>query len=142
VIAFKPLETEDEHKWVKEIIRPVWCEDSVGLMAYDDTGIVGACVADSFTVTTCIVHIAVINPMILRHGFLEQIAEYLFIHRDRRKIIGIVPSDNVKALKLNKHIGFEKVAQLADFYDVGVDYVILELERDKCRWLQKERRAA
>jgi hypothetical protein len=111
-------------------------------MAYDSTGIVGACVADSFTVTTCIVHIAVINPMILRHGFLQQIAEYLFIDRDRLKIIGIVPSDNEKALKLNKHIGFEKVAQLKDFYDVGVDYVILELERDKCRWLQKERRAA
>lgn len=142
MIAFKPLDKQTEYDWVKQVIRPIWCEDSVGLMAYDDSGIAGACIADSFTVTTCIVHLGVKNPLILKHGFLEEIANYLFLARDRHKVIGIVPSDNAKALKLNKHIGFEEVARLRDFYDIGVDYVILELTRDKCRWLNQERRAA
>lgn len=142
MISFKPLDNQMEYDWIKQVIRPIWCEDSVGLVAYDEGGIAGACVADSFTVTTCIVHLGVKNPLILRRGFLEEIANYLFLVRDRKKVIGIVPSDNQKALKLNKHIGFEQVARLKDYYDVGVDYVILELERDKCRWLQRERRAA
>jgi len=138
VIKFKSLTESHEWAWVKKRARPIMCEDSQGLIAYDEEGVIQAiAVFDSFTVDACSVHFAIDNPFVIRHGFLHEIARHLFIDCGRERIFGLVPSNNEKALKLDKHIGMVPVARIPDAMSSGVDYVVLRMNKEECRWLPK-----
>ena len=80
--------------------------------------------------------------MALRHGLLEEIARHVYLDCGRERIFGLVPSNNNKALKLNKHIGMSEVARIPNGVMTGVDYVIMCLEKADCRFLPKQKEAA
>ncbi len=140
---FKPLTDPVEWAWIQLKAKVIACQDSQGIVAYDDSGqITAICVADSFTPDSCNVHFAIDKPMVIRHGFLHEIARHLFIACGRKRIFGLVPADNAKALKLDTHIGFTEVARVPHGFREGVDYVVLCMERETCPWLEPVRRAA
>ena len=135
MIYFDPLR-HGEWAWFKERTSVIMCEDSKGIVARNEDGIIQAiCVADSFSVDACSVHFAIANPFVIRHGFLTAIADWLFGQCGRSRIFGLVPSNNKKALKLDKHIGFEEVAVIPKVLAENVDYVVLCMTREQCRWL-------
>jgi hypothetical protein len=142
VITFKALETPEEWAWIQIACKVIACEDSQGIVAYEDDTIVAACVADSFTVDACNVHFAIAKPLVIKHGFLHEIARHLFITCNRKRIFGLVPATNKKALRLDTHIGFREVARVPDGYAEGIDYVVLRMDRDTSPWLGELRRAA
>ena len=107
----------------------------MGFIAYRGKRIVAAIVLDSWTANSCTAHIAIEDPLVLRHGFLELGCDFIFNHANRGVVIGLVPANNHKALKFDKHIGFKEVYRIKDGYAVDVDYVILEMRRESCRWL-------
>ena len=136
MMYFVDLDVRKHWAFVKATAAPLLCEDTCGIVVLDDTGnIQAAAVFDSFTNTTCVVHLAILNPMVIRHGLLTKSAEYLFNTRCRLKIFGMTPSNNAKALKFNKHMGWREVYRIPDAYDVGVDYVLQEMTREECPWL-------
>ena len=139
---FKPLDTQAEWDWVRSRAKLIFCEDSQGIVAYDERGIQAIAAFDSFTVDACNVHFAIDNPFVIRSGFLNEIALHLFIQCGRKRIFGLVPSTNQKALKLDSHIGMKKVAVIPDALAEGVDYVVLRMDKDECRWLPAELRRA
>lgn len=141
--TFKLLSTSEEWDWVFERARPIMCADTCGVIAYGTDGsIQGAVIADSFTVDGCNVHVAIDRIGALRGGLLRAASDYLFNYRGRQRLFGLVPADNEKALKFDKHIGFTEVNRIEDGYATGIDYVLLRMTRDECRWLQEQRRAA
>lgn len=144
MIRFKALDTGAEWLWLQLKAGVIACQDSQGIVALDDTGAIAAiCVADSFTTDACQVHFAIDRPLVIKYGFLHEIARHLFITCNRKRIFGLVPSDNAKALKLDTHIGFREVARVPDGYAEGVDYVVLRMDRDNCRWIEHyQQRAA
>jgi ribosomal protein S18 acetylase RimI-like enzyme len=73
--------------------------------------------------------------MVLRHGFQEEVFRFVF-GSGRKVIIGRTPSDNEKALKFNRHMGFEEIARIPDAYEEGIDCVITQLRKDNCKWLR------
>ena len=137
MIYFKPLTEKHEWRWVQDRAHPICCEDSQGIVAYDvEKVVIVACIVfDSFTVDACNVHMAIDKPMVLRHGFLEECTRHLFLTCGRKRIFGLVPADNAKALKLNKHLGFREVARVPDAYDEGIDYVVMRMDADDNRWI-------
>lgn len=136
MMYFKPLTRDDEWNWIRARARPVRCEDSQGIVAYDDTQKIAACcVMDSFNTDSCNVHFAIDRPMVIKYGFLHEIARHVFITCNRQRMFGMVPANNEKALRLDQHIGFREVARVPDGYATGVDYVVLRMDRDTCRWL-------
>jgi hypothetical protein len=52
-------------------------------------------------------------------------------------MIGLTPSNNTKSLKFNKKLGFVEVFRIEDGFDEGVDYVIQELRKENCRWINE-----
>ena len=115
-------------------IMPV--PDMQGIVAENECGhFQGCAIFGHWSPSSVQAHVIVENPMLLRHGFLEEAARYVFITCDRGVIIGLVPSNNEKALKLDAHIGFKEVGRVRDGHDFGVDTVIMELRRENCRWL-------
>jgi hypothetical protein len=108
--------------------------DTTGIVAYDpdthETLAVFACM--DWTMTSVQVHQVVRNKMVFKHEWLETIAEYVFTKCGRRKMYGLVPSSNIKAQTVNHKIGFTEIVRLEDAYDVGIDYVVMELKRENC----------
>jgi RimJ/RimL family protein N-acetyltransferase len=48
---------------------------------------------------------------------------------------GLVPANNEKALRLNKKMGFTEAIRLKEAYTAGVDYVLMELRKENCKYL-------
>jgi len=138
MIYFRPLTEPEEWSWINERAHPIACADSQGIVAYDKRGIQAICIADSFTVDACSVHFAIDSPFVIRAGFFNEICRHLFIACGRKRIFGLVPAHNEKALKLDLHIGFREVARIPDAYAEGIDYIVIRMDRDDCRWLDKE----
>lgn len=136
-MIFKPMEFHREWEWFKERTAVIPCGDTQGIVAVDDMGrICAVCVFDSFTVDACSVHIAIDRPIVIRHGLFNEIARHAFITCDRKKMFGLVPSTNMRARKLDEHIGFRQVAVIPDAVAEGVDYIVYRLDREGCRWLE------
>ena len=111
-------------------------DDTGGIVAVDKetNETVGIVVMDSWTATSVQIHQIIINPMVLRHGFFEEVAEYVFNHAGRELMIGLVPSNNAKALQMNGKIGFETAAVIPDGVDTGVDIVIMTMRKEQCKF--------
>jgi hypothetical protein len=135
MIQFKPLDTAEEWAWIQDRAKVIACQDSQGIVAFDERGIAAICVADSFTVDACQVHFAIDRPLVIKHGFLHEIARHLFTVCGRKRIFGLVPANNKKALKLDTHIGFVEVTRVPDGYAEGIDYVVLRMDRETTPWL-------
>lgn len=128
---------------MKERTHVIACEDSQGIVAADRGGnILAVCVADSFTPDSCNVHMAIDDPFVIKHGFLHEIGTHLFDVCGRSHIFGLVPANNDRALKFDKHIGFEEVVRIPDGVRTGVDYVVLRMNKEDCRWIREKREAA
>lgn len=136
MIYFTPMVHALHWDWVKMRAAPLLCEDTCGIMAIRDTGdILAAAVFDSFTNTTCMVHLAIENPLAIRSGLLTEAANYLFHTRNRERIFGMTPSNNDRALKFNRHMGWVELYRVENAYDVGVDYVVQVITKADCKWL-------
>ena len=137
MIEFIGLKLERDWEFLRERMDVRLCEDTTGIIAVRDRKeIVGACLCDSWTETSCQVHIWFETPFVIKAGFLHEIAKYVFETAGREVMIGAIPGDNSKALKFDKHIGFTEICRIPDGCAKGVDYVIMTMRKDDCRWLE------
>ena len=140
MIRFKPLTEKFEWEWIWERAHPLACKDTQGIVAYDERGVQAVCVADSFTIDACSVHFAIDSPFVIRAGFFNEVARHLFVQCGRERIFGLLPADNEKAIKLDLHMGFREVARIPDAYALGVDYIVVRMDKGDTRWLTDEQR--
>jgi hypothetical protein len=140
MITFKPIETPFEWDWIKKRTHILLCEDMMGIVAYetDNGNILAACAADSFVSDKCNVHVAIDNPLVIRHGFLKEAFEWLFVGCGRKFVLGLVPSYNEKALKFDQHIGFREINRIPDAFGTDVDCIVLRMDAHDCHWLLEE----
>ena len=119
------------------IVNPVQFR---GLKAVKDGKILGIIGLDYWTPTAVQMHVWVGSPMALRGGrFISEALRYAFITCGKKVAFGIIPSDNVKALKFIWHVGFVEIGRLKDGWDNGVDMVINEIRPGNCRWLEERK---
>lgn len=129
--------------WVQTRLDLVYSTNMKGIIAEDENGVrVAAAMFDGWHDNSVCVHQVIENPLILRHGFYEQVAEYVFVTCDRGIMYGLIPSSNKKALKLDANIGFVEKTRLKDAIRPGEDMVIMELRKENCRFLRPELREA
>jgi len=142
---FKPMTGQDEWLFFKEKTHAIWCEDSQGIIAYDERGIQAMAVCDTWTVDSCCIHYCIVNPMAIRAGFFREVFNHVFNASHRTHIYGLTPSNNKKALKLARHFGMVDVAVIPDGICTGVDVVVFRMDKEDCRWIEqpvKEREVA
>jgi hypothetical protein len=94
-------------------------------------------VFDSWSPNSVQCHQAVTDPLVFKHGFHRMAADYVFNRAGRNLMIGLTPSDNEAAIKLNEHYGFREAWRVPDGYDKGVDYIVYMMHRDECPYLEK-----
>jgi hypothetical protein len=137
-MRFKQLTTQEQFDWFKERAHAMRCEDTQGIIAYDERGIQAACIFDNFSTDSCHVHLAIDSPFAIRSGFIHEICRHLFCICGRNHFFGCVPANNAKALAFNEHIGLKEVTRIPDGVGSGEDYVILRMDKDSCRWIAQE----
>lgn len=94
---------------------------------------------DRWTDNSCEMHVAVDSPMVIRH-LLYPAFEYPFLQCGKGVVIGLVRSDNYKAIKLDKHLGFTELQRIKDGHSKGVDLIIFEMRKEI--WLARQKRKA
>ena len=80
-------------------------------------------------------HIAIDNPKNVTRRAIERVFEYPFSQLGVKKVLGIVNSQNHRALTFDLRLGFQVEHIVEDAYDRG-DMYILSMTRDQCRWLR------
>ena len=128
--------TPNDLSYIPQNARPNACADTKGVMAVDEEGIPQAiCVLDSWSFNSVMIHIWIENAFVLKHGFAEEVFNYVFNDAGRNLIIGVTPADNPKALKFIKHMGFVEIFRIKDGHAKGVDFVITECRKENCRYI-------
>ena len=133
-VAFRALDLDGDWPFVLQHMKIARSENTSGVVAVnaDTQDLLGVMICENWTPTSVQCHLIVAHSAALRHGFLWECTRYVFTTGDRLKMIGIVPSDNLKALKLNQQLGFTPVGVIEDAFDVGQHAVVLEMHRDAC----------
>lgn len=123
--------------WVNLQVGIKRCEDTTGIMAVDlDTNTtVGACIMDNWTGNSVQCHLMITTPILLRHNFLECCFDFMFNTMGVNRIYGLVPANNEKAVKLNTHMGFTVKSRLEEAFEVGIDYLLMEMKRENCSFV-------
>ena len=69
---------------------------------------------------------------------LQASFRYAFEQLKRERLIGIVNSNNEKAMAFDSHLGFEEIARIPGAHDEGGDVVVLSMTKDQCKYLKEE----
>lgn len=141
-IHFRMLHIPSDWLWVRAHVPVIRAEDTTGIIAQDiETGnIVGAAIFDNWSASSVQAHFMITSPMVLRHGLLEEAFSYVFTQQNMKVMIGFIAENNEKALKLNAHMGFEVIHRIPDGYEPGVDFVLMQLTKEYCRYLPEYKR--
>jgi L-amino acid N-acyltransferase YncA len=106
-----------------------------GIVAIDSTGdLQGIVLFDNWAENSVTVHISIQSAMVLRGLHIEAF-KYIFLTCNRKMMIGVVPSNNAKAIRLDKHFGFTEIARIPNAITDGVDQIIYQLLRKDCQYL-------
>lgn len=130
-MKFLPLE-EHHFRWIQRRTGIIHVSDVKGIAVELAGEIIAVCACDSWTATSCQVHIAVDNPICLKHNRLQnEVFDYIFNQAGRQVAIGLVPANNTKALRFDKKVGFTESCRIKDGYELGVDLVIMTLHKSE-----------
>lgn len=98
---------------------------------------------NAFLGKVCQIHVA------MEPGFdytpkemLRSVFQAAFLDFQRELLIGIVNSNNEKAMKYDLHLGFKEVTRFPKMHDDGGDIVILSLAKEDCKYLTQPLEAA
>lgn len=142
-MIIKPLQTAEEWQWFKKRTSVLLGEDTTGVVARDDKRIHGVVVFDTFTPVAVNSHIALDTPWPSKYGLFEAVAEFAFVTAGKQRMFGLVPSNNERAIRLNRHIGYEEVARVPNTLGEGIDTVVMCIEKHNAtRWLRNTEEAA
>ena len=136
---FRSFNGADDWAWCNQQVGINQAADTTGIMAVDtDTDeVVGATIMDNWTDNSVQCHFIIDKPMVLRHKFLNCVFNFMLVEMGVARIYGLVPGNNEKAVKINKHMGFTIKSRLEEAYAVGCDYLLMELKREHCTYIDK-----
>ena len=141
-VTMRPFNFELDWVWINEALPIQQVEDTSGMVALSDNKPVGAMVMDNWTKNSVQAHFYLKNSIVLRSGFLEYCFDYVFNECGKKVMYALIPGNNEKAIKVNEHMGATEKCRFEEAFEDGVDYVIMELKRENCKYLVPREEAA
>jgi hypothetical protein len=124
--------------WLQERSGCGLTDKATAIKAVDEGGDIRGMVGfDGWKPNSVMSHMAVDTPIAWR-CLLRAALYYAFVQLERKIVLGTAASDNEKALKVQKRIGFKQVYRVTDGWSDGIDLVLVELRHDSeeaKRWL-------
>lgn len=101
--------------------------------------LIGGVLFTGYTGASIGLHCAGFDPKWINKDLLWLVFDYAFRQLNVRQITGTIHSGNLRALRLNQHLGFREVARIAEIFPDG-DLVIMSMRKEDCRWLKRGKR--
>jgi RimJ/RimL family protein N-acetyltransferase len=120
--------------WLSKRIGLTWSTDFVGLGRVVNGDLVGVVGFNNFTGTSCHMHMAGEGRWMTR-TLIRAAFEYPFKMLDLTMVFGTVPSGNIRALGIDRKLGFEELIYIPGAHPDGGLH-ILQMKRENCRWLR------
>lgn len=138
IISYRNIQCEDDWNWLVKRCDPTLTEHTKGIVAVDKVTdrIVAMAAFDSWTKNSCQIHWAIDKPLVLKHGFIQECFNYVFNTCGKAIMLATIPSTNIKSIKLSSHIGLNVVHIIKDGFEIGVDFLIMEMRKENCKWLK------
>jgi hypothetical protein len=131
-----------DFRWLQARTSCALTTDFTALKAVDSAGrirgMVGFC---NNTESATQAHMAVDAPIVWR-SLLPAAMHYVFEQCRKDILLGAIPSGNARSIRLAQSAGLREVHRVRDGWAKGEDLVLLELRREECRFLSKERMVA
>jgi len=112
-----------------------WSTDATALGRVRDGRLIGVVGFNNFTGTSCYMHMAG-EPGWMNRDFLREAFRYPFQTLDLTMVFGVVPSGNIRALGIDRKLGFVELLYIPGAHPDGGIH-LLQLKRENCRWLRK-----
>lgn len=127
--------------WICHRINKVWGPEGRECMGVlnSEGKLVAAGMFEDYTGVCITGHIACEGSGIALRTLLGAAYHYVFVTLDCEKFLGLVNSNNRKALTLDLKMGFRPEAVIEGVFPGG-DLVVLVMNRDECRWIAPEHR--
>ena len=94
---------------------------------------------NGFMGNVCQIHVAMApNYNYSPKEMLQAAFRYAFETLGRERLIGIVNSNNEKAMVYDKHLGFEELTRIEGAHDEGGDIVIFSMTKEQCKYLKEK----
>jgi hypothetical protein len=100
-----------------------------------DGNLIGVVGYDAWNGSSCQMHYASNGERWINREFLFHAFWFPF-NNGYKVLIGFVPGNNKKAIKLNQHLGFSKLAEIPDAHPDG-KLILMTMSKDSCRWIKK-----
>lgn len=100
-----------------------------------DKQLVGGVVYSNANKASCEMTVAGLYPGWLTREFLMASFHYPFCQLELIKVLGLVRSDNQRALDFDHKLGFTLETKVTDVYGHGIDCIIMSMRREECKWL-------
>lgn len=84
-------------------------------------------------------HMAGFAPAWPSPELMRAVFGYCFDQLQVKKAFALVPSDNLKALEIDRRMGFKDEVVIPEVF-ADSDLVVLSMRRDECRWLRNHPR--
>jgi hypothetical protein len=125
-----------EWDWFKTHNKIVMTEDTRGMVAIMDGKPAAACAISHFQGYSVEGHQVILRPIVIRYGWFEVMCDAMY-GSCVEVLYGMVPANNVKSLKLHKHMGMQETGRIPNASAPGIDYIVMSLQRQDCRYLEE-----
>lgn len=65
--------------------------------------------------------------------------DYPFNQLGLSSVLGVVNSNNEKAMRYDRHLGFQEVLRFPEAHDNGGDLVLFKMDKAQCRWIKEKK---
>jgi hypothetical protein len=135
-VRFVQFDFSKHAKWVKDLIKPNFTENTTGIVCVRDNGTpAGAVILDSWTANSVQGHLGAETPMVWRAGLHKEAFKYVFETAGRKIFLGLTPSDRLEAIRFHDKIGFKQVCRIPDGFADGIDYILYQMNKEDCRYI-------
>ena len=122
-------------RWLTEQTGVEFTPAARGIEDVRDGRIVGMVACDLWGGTSAQVHFATRCTAACR-TLAREFFRWAFGPAAREVLIAIVAASNRASLRLVEFFGFRQKHVIRDGWHKGVDFVLFEMRRDDCRWLE------
>lgn len=120
-------------EWVADRVGGKYhADDSQAIGLQKDDKIIAGVIFERYNGQSLWVHVAAEGR--LTPSFIRAVFHYAFVHCDAEKIIGTVPSENIKAIKFDKNLGFTEEGRIKNASPSG-DIIIYTMSKSNCRFI-------
>jgi len=123
-------------------VLPAMGTHYIGWVSEEDTKLKMCIAFNAFMGKVCQIHVGYVeNWHFTPKQMLKAVFEYGFDVLKRDVLLGIVNSNNERAMKYDLHLGFTESHRLPGLHDDGGDIVILRMNKADCKYLKQEKAA-